>query len=426
MTGLLITIFIIGYLAIAGEHFLHINKAATSLVTGVLCWVVYIISSTDKHLVTEQLAENLGELSGILFFLLGAMTIVELIDVHNGFEIITSRITQTNKRKLLWIISLITFFLSPALDNLTTTIVMISFIRKLIKDPKDRLLFAGMVVIASNAGGAWSPIGDVTTTMLWIGGQITATNIIIKLLLPSMVCMIVPLILLSLSLKGTAERPESDGNQKYLPVSSRSQHAVFFAGLLVLILVPVFKTITHLPPYMGILCGLGLLWIFTEIMHGRKNGEEKHFLSVAYALRKVDSPSILFFLGILMSIGALQITGVLTNMANWMNSHIANNNIIVISFGLLSSIIDNVPLVAASQGMYSMEQFPTDHYFWEFLAYCTGTGGSILIIGSAAGIAAMGMEKISFFWYLKKFSLLALAGYISGAAVYIVQEIILN
>lgn len=424
MIVLLIAIFILGYLAIAAEHFLHINKAATALVTGVFCWVVYIVSTPDKHLVTEQLAENLGELSGILFFLLGAMTIVELIDVHNGFEIITSRITQTNKRKLLWIISFITFFLSPVLDNLTTTIVMISFIRKLVNDPKDRLLFAGMVVIASNAGGAWSPIGDVTTTMLWIGGQITATNIMKGLLLPSMVCMLVPLILLSFSVKGATQRPESDNNPKNHPVSSRSRHAVFFAGLFVLILVPVFKTVTHLPPYMGILCGLGLLWIFTEILHGGKNGEDKHFLSVAYALRKVDSPSILFFLGILMSIGALQITGILTSMATWMNGHITNTNIIVISFGLLSSIIDNVPLVAASQGMYSLAQYPTDHYFWEFLAYCTGTGGSVLIIGSAAGIAAMGMERISFVWYLKKFSLLALAGYITGALVFMLQEMI--
>lgn len=426
MIAVLITIFTIGYLAIAAEHLIHINKAATALVTGVFCWVVYILSAPDIHLVTEQLAENLGELSGILFFLLGAMTIVELIDVHNGFEIITSRITQTNKRKLLWIISVITFFLSPVLDNLTTTIVMISFIRKLIKDPKDRLLFAGMVVIASNAGGAWSPIGDVTTTMLWIGGQITATNIIIKLLLPSLVCMIVPLVLLSRTLKGNTERPQAGNIHANVPISSKSQHAVFFAGLFVLIMVPVFKTVTHLPPYMGILCGLGLLWIFTEVIHGRKSGEEKNFLSVAHALRKIDTPSILFFLGILISIGALQVTGILSNMASWMSGHIANNNVIAVSLGLLSSIIDNVPLVAAAQGMYSLEQFPTDHYFWEFLAYCTGTGGSILIIGSAAGIAAMGMERISFLWYLKKFSLLALTGYISGVIIFIVQESILG
>lgn len=422
MITLLIIIFVLGYAGIASEHMIKINKAATALITGVLCWVIYIISSQDKHIVSEQLTAHLGELSGILFFLLGAMTIVELIDVHNGFEIITKRIKQTNKRKLLWIISFITFFLSPILDNLTTTIVMISLIRKLIKDPNERLSFACMVVIASNAGGAWSPIGDVTTTMLWIGGQITAANIVLQLILPSLVCVVVPLIILTYKLKGNVERPavEVDDNSK--KVSEQTQNIVFFSGISILILVPVFKTVTHLPPYMGILFGLGILWIITEIIHGDKDGEDKHFLSVAYALRKIDTPSILFFLGILISIAALQVTGVLTNVAEWMDNHLKNVNVIVITLGLLSSIVDNVPLVAASQGMYSLDQFPTDHFFWEFLAYCTGTGGSILIIGSAAGVAAMGMEKIDFFWYLKRFSFLALAGYLAGAAAYILQH----
>lgn len=422
MIALIIGIFIIGYLAIASEHFIRVNKAASALVTGVLCWVVYILSVPEKHIVSEQLTEHLGELSGILFFLMGAMTIVELIDAHNGFEIITKRINQRSKRKLLWIISFITFFLSPALDNLTTTIVMISLIRKLLDDPKDRLLFAGMIVISSNAGGAWSPIGDVTTTMLWIGGQITAANIVLKLILPSLACMVVPLMILSIRLKGNAERPKVENDQNGVAIPSRTQHIIFFSGVIILILVPVFKTVTHLPPYMGILIGLGILWIITELMHGGKDTEDKHFLSVAYALRKIDSPSILFFLGILMSIAALQVTGILTEVAGWMDNHLANINTIVISFGLLSSIIDNVPLVAASQGMYDLTQYPTDHFFWQFLAYCTGTGGSILIIGSAAGVAAMGMEKISFFWYLKRFSLLALLGYFAGAAIYLVQE----
>ena len=422
MIALIIAIFVAGYLAIATEHFINVNKAASALVTGVLCWVVYILSVPDKDIVSEQLTEHLGELSGILFFLMGAMTIVELIDAYNGFEIITKRINQRSKRKLLWIISFITFFLSPMLDNLTTTIVMISLIRKLLDDPKDRLLFAGMIVLASNAGGAWSPIGDVTTTMLWIGGQITAANIILKLILPSLACVIVPLWVLSFRLKGNVQRPDTANDQNGLAVSSRIQHIIFFSGVIILILVPVFKTLTHLPPYMGILIGLGILWIITEIMHGKKDSEDKHFLSVAYALRKIDSPSILFFLGILMSIAALEATGVLTSLAGWMDNHIPNTNIIVISFGLLSSIIDNVPLVAASQGMYDLTQYPTDHYFWEFIAYCTGTGGSILIIGSAAGVAAMGMEKISFFWYLKRFSFLALLGYFAGAGIYLLQE----
>jgi Na+/H+ antiporter NhaD/arsenite permease-like protein len=424
MTILLIAIFIIGYAGIATEHLIRINKAATALVTGVLCWVIYIVSASDKHLVTEQLTAHLGELSGILFFLMGAMTIVELIDVHNGFDIITKRITQTNKRRLLWIVSFITFFLSPVLDNLTTTIVMVSLIRKLIKDPKERLSYVSMVVIASNAGGAWSPIGDVTTTMLWIGGQITAVNIVLQLILPSLVCMLVPLIMLSFQLKGHVERPAPETSDNNKLVSERTQNIVFFSGVTILLLVPVFKTLTHLPPYMGILIGLGILWIITEIIHGDKDGEDKHFLSVTYALRKIDTPSILFFLGILISIAALQVTGILTDVSGFMDNHLKNTNVIVLSFGLLSSIIDNVPLVAASQGMYSLDQFPTDHYFWEFLAFCTGTGGSILIIGSAAGVAAMGMERIDFFWYLKKFSLLALAGYFAGAGVFILQHYI--
>lgn len=422
MTGLIIAIFIIGYIAIASEHFLKVNKAATALVTGVLCWVVYIVAAPNKEVVTEHLTAHLGELSGILFFLMGAMTIVELIDIHDGFDVITKRITQGNKRKLLWIISFITFFLSPVLDNLTTTIVMVSLIRKLLKAPKERIQFCGMVIIAANAGGAWSPIGDVTTTMLWIGGQITAANIVMQLLIPSLVCMLLPLIILSFQLKGVAERPEPEENNNGHLVPEHTKHIILFSGIIILLLVPVFKTFTHLPPYMGILIGLGVLWIITEVMHSNKDGEEKHVLSVAHALRKIDTPSILFFLGILISIAALQVTGILTGAAEWMDGHFKNVNVIVLAFGLLSSIIDNVPLVAASQGMYSLDKFPTDHYFWEMLAYCTGTGGSVLIIGSAAGIAAMGMEKISFFWYLRKFSWLALIGYFAGTGVFILQH----
>jgi Na+/H+ antiporter NhaD/arsenite permease-like protein len=422
MTTLIIIIFVLGYIAIATEHSIKINKAASALVTGVLCWTVYILVSPDKDLVSEELTQHLGELSGILFFLLGAMTIVELIDAHDGFDIITARISQTDKRKLLWIIAFITFFLSAILDNLTTTIVIISLLRKLIKDDKDRLFFAGIVVVAANAGGAWSPIGDVTTTMLWIGGQITAANIIIKLILPSLICLIVPLIYLSFKLKGKIERPAIVTKPINQTLSQTQQSIVFFSGVLILVLVPVFKTITHLPPYMGILIGLGILWIITEIIHGKKDEEDKHNLSVVHALRKIDTPSILFFLGILVSIAALQSIGILTSLAQWLTATLHNDNIIVISIGLLSSIIDNVPLVAAAQGMYDLSQFPSDHYFWEFLAYCTGTGGSALIIGSAAGVAAMGMEKISFFWYLKKISILALLGYFAGALTYILQH----
>ena len=422
MTGLIISIFILGYIAIAFEHVIKINKAATALVTGVLCWTVYILLSPEKNIVSEELTHHLGELSGILFFLLGAMTIVELIDAHDGFDIITTRISQTNTKKLLWIIAFITFFLSAILDNLTTTIVVISFLRKLIRNEKDRLFFAGIVVVAANAGGAWSPIGDVTTTMLWIGGQITASNIIIKLILPSLVCLIVPLVCLSFKLRGNVERPVLEASSVNQALSHKHQSIVFFSGIIILMLVPVFKTVTHLPPFMGILIGLGIIWIITEIIHGRKDEEDKHIFSVVHALRKIDSPSILFFLGILVSISALQSTGILTYLAQWLTTSLKNDSTIVISMGLLSSIVDNVPLIAAAQGMFDLNQYPTDHYFWEFLAYCTGTGGSVLIIGSAAGVAAMGMEKITFFWYLKKISLLALLGYFAGAITYMLQH----
>ena len=330
-----------------------------------------------------------------------------------------------SKRRLLWIVSLLTFFLSPVLDNLTTTIVMVSLLQKLMDDGEDRLYFVGMIVIAANAGGAWSPIGDVTTTMLWLGGQITAGNIIVKLLLPSIICLVVPLLLLSIKMKGKIERQQTGSSlnsASATPVSNRHQWIIFLSGFLVLISVPVFKTLTHLPPYMGILIGLGIVWIITEVIGGDIEESDRYKLSPAYALRKIDAPSILFFLGILLSIGVLQATGILSGAASWLETTIANDNIIVLSIGLLSAIVDNVPLVAASQGMYSLEQYPTDHYFWTFMAYCTGTGGSALIIGSAAGVAAMGIAKVNFFWYLKRMSWLALAGYFGGAVVYILQE----
>jgi len=426
MSELIITIFALGYIGIALEHKIKLNKAASALITGVLCWVVYIVYMPDKDLINEQLTGHLGELSGILFFLLSAMTIVELIDSHDGFNIITDRITQTNKKSLIWIVGFITFFLSAILDNLTSTIVMISLLRKLIKDDKDRLFFVGIVVIAANAGGAWSPIGDVTTTMLWIGGQITAFKIIAKLILPSLVCLVVPLTFISFRLSGKVERTENINSSQRTSIPEKEQKIVLFSGISVLILVPIFKALTNLPPYMGILFGLGILWIITEVLHRSKDEENKHNLSVVHALRKIDTSTILFFLGILIAISALQSTGILTNLARFMAAKIGNESIIVISIGLVSSIIDNVPLVAAAQGMYDLTQYPPDHYFWEFLAYCTGTGGSALIIGSAAGVAAMGIEKINFFWYLKKISWLALIGFFSGAIIYILQDMIIH
>jgi len=421
MVLLIVATFIIGYIAIAFEHSLKINKAASALIAGVICWTFYIVFTPNKDLVVENLLFHLGDLSQILFFLLGAMTIVELIDAHDGFEIITKRITTKNKKKLLWIIGLLAFILSAVLDNLTTAIVMISLVRKLIADKKDRLMFAGAIVIAANAGGAWSPIGDVTTTMLWIGGQITANNIVIKLVLPSLVCMTIPLTVMQYFLKGQVQKPTETFDDSEMP-NERHRNIVFFSGIAIFLLVPVFKTVTHLPPFMGILLGLGILWIIVEILHSDKDEADRKNYTVAYALRKIDSSSILFFLGILLAIAALESTDQLHNMAQVMNEKIGNMNLIVFTIGLVSSIVDNVPLVAASMGMYSLQQYPTDHYFWEFLAYCTGTGGSILIIGSAAGVAIMGIEKIDFIWYLKRISWLALIGYFAGACVYILQE----
>ena len=415
----IILTFIVGYLAITLEHTIRINKAATALVTGVICWTIYILFQSDKHLVSEQLIEHLGEVSGILFFLLGAMTIVELIDAHDGFQIITDKIKTRSAIKLLWIVSFITFFLSAILDNLTTTIVIVSMLRKLIVDKEQRLFFIGMTVIAANAGGAWSPLGDVTTTMLWIDGQITALNIIKELFIPSLFCLLVPLILISFRMKGTVQSNQEIRSENLKSVFHRN--FVFFLGVGILIFVPVFKTITHLPPFMAILFGLGLMWIITEILHSSTDTADKDVLTVVYALRKIDTPSILFFLGILISISALQVTGQLSQLATWLSDTIRNDTAIVTAIGLLSAIVDNVPLVAASQGMYSLDQYPTDHFFWEFLAYATGTGGSALIIGSAAGVAAMGMEKVNFFWYLKRITWLALVGYFAGILIYLLQ-----
>jgi Na+/H+ antiporter NhaD/arsenite permease-like protein len=408
---------VLGYIAIAFEHSIRINKAASALVSAVVCWTFYIMLSDNKEAVTHHLSEHLGEISGILFFLLGAMTIVELIDVHDGFKIITDRIQTQNPVKLLWLVAIITFFLSAILDNLTTTIVMVSMLRKIIGDQQMRLFFAGMVVIAANAGGAWSPMGDVTTTMLWIGGQITALNIMLKVFLPAVICLLVPVLIISRQLKGKIEPPASE--EVSSDTSHRQRAAVFSIGLGSLLFVPVFKTITHLPPFMAILLGLGIMWILTELIHRGKNDQDKDFYSVAHALRKIDTPSILFFLGILVSISALESTGILGGLANWLSHSVGNDSVIVTLIGLLSAVVDNVPLVAAAQGMYSLEQYPADHYFWEFLAYATGTGGSVLIIGSAAGVAAMGMEKIDFFWYLKRISWLALVGYFAGCATFL-------
>lgn len=433
MTSILIIVFVLGYLAIAFEHNIKVNKSAPALIVGVLCWTIYIMMSDRPHHVIEhQLHEYIGEISGVLFFLLGAMTIVELIDAHEGFEVITKRITAKKQTTLLWIICLLTFFLSAALDNLATTIVMISILRKLIKSHKKRIFFVSMVVISANAGGAWSPIGDVTTTMLWIGGQVTASKIVSSLILPSFVCLIVPLAIASFFMKGEVRSPKESEEKKttriiMVPadlkqISRAEKLTVFFLGIGVLVMVPIFKSVTHLPPFMGILLGLGILWLVTEILHKSKNDEDKDPVSVIGVLRKVDVPSVLFFFGILVAISSLQATGLLKDLALFMDERFGNLYSIGISLGLLSAIVDNVPLVAASMGMYELTQFPPDHLMWQFIAYCAGTGGSALIIGSAAGVAAMGMEKIAFGWYVRKISWLAIIGYFAGAGVFILQN----
>jgi len=417
---MVILLFIVGYLAIAFEHPLQLNKAASALITGVLCWTIYFVQHHSSHEASEALLHHTGEIASILFFLLGAMTIVELIDSHNGFDIITQKIKTHNTQKLLLIITTITFFLSALLDNLTTAIVMTSLCTKLLSNKEDRLWFAGMIVIAANAGGAWSPLGDVTTTMLWIGGQITATNIIKTLILPSLFACTVPALIVALRFRGKsfiAPRVE-ETSQK----DKRDGRIILFSGIGFLIFVPLFKTVTHLPPFMGMLLALGLMWVITTLLHRKKEAEYAEKLTVARALQKIDTPSILFFLGILLAVSALEAFGILKNGANALTQSLGNDYLIGTSLGLLSALVDNVPLVAAAQGMFDLTTYPTDHQFWEFLALTTGTGGSAIIIGSAAGVAVMGIEHIDFMWYLKKIGWLALLGFGSGIAIFLLQQ----
>jgi len=445
MVVTLITIFIIGYACIALEHPLRINKTATALLLGGLLWAVFNMFNMStagvidgyggleayRHFVSENLIENLGETAEIVFFLLGAMTIVTLIEDYQGFRVITDRITTTDKKKLLWTLSILTFFLSALLDNMTTAIVMVALLRKLIADQKERWLYAGMVILAANAGGAWSPIGDVTTIMLWIGGQVTTVNIIVKTIVASLVCMVVPVLILGRTLKGEIVRPADE--QAGIEVPSHLRKLVLIMGVGALIFVPIFKTITHLPPYLGMLMGLAVLWVTTEII-SRKYEKEGHKLPTAVStLEHVDVPTILFFLGILMAVSCLKVAGILGSLAGGLNSAFGTEApgffFIDLIIGVLSSVVDNVPLVAAAMGMYPITgaevDFAVNHPFWEFLAYCAGTGGSLLIIGSAAGVAVMGMEKIDFIWYLKKITLLAFAGYIVGALVFILMDVTL-
>ena len=422
MNTLLIAVFVMTYAAIAFEHPIKINKSATALIGAGLLWTIYAISGPEAKVVETAMGESLMSTAQIVFFLIGAMTIVEVVAAHNGFEVITSRIRTTQLSSLMWLVGFVTFFLSAILDNLTTTIVMVSLMKKLLDKREDRLFFAGMIVIAANAGGAWTPIGDVTTTMLWIGGQVTTVEIMKGLFIPSMINLLMPLSATAYMLRGRlVEAPPREVNAGQIETTAFERQLMFFMGLGILVAVPAFKTITHLPPFLGILFGLGLLWLVGDLMHREKSDQDKERFTLVSALTRIDMSSILFFVGILLAVASLEHAHILTSVAQWLNDVVGRLDVIVILIGLVSAVVDNVPLVAASMGMYSLAEYPTDSFLWEFMAYCAGTGGSILIIGSAAGVAAMGLEKIDFLWYMKKISLLALLGYFGGAFFYIFQ-----
>lgn len=422
MNTLLILIFVLTYAAIAFEHPLQINKSATALIGAGLLWTVYALAGPEAKVVDAAISDSLMSTAQIVFFLMGAMTIVEVVDAHDGFEVITARIQTKKLSSLMWLVGFVTFFLSSILDNLTTTIVMVSLMKKLLEKREDRLFFAGMIVIAANAGGAWTPIGDVTTTMLWIGGQVTTVEIMKGLFIPSMINLLVPLAATAWILRGRlVEAPLREVNQGQIETTAFERQLMFFLGLGILVAVPAFKTITHLPPFLGILFGLGALWLVGDLVHRHKPDEEKEHLTLVSALTRIDMSSILFFVGILLAVASLEHAHILTAVAQWLNDVVGRLDVIVMLIGLVSAVVDNVPLVAASMGMYSLAQYPADSFLWEFMAYCAGTGGSILIIGSAAGVAAMGLEKIDFLWYAKKISLLALMGYLGGAFFYILE-----
>jgi Na+/H+ antiporter NhaD/arsenite permease-like protein len=458
---LMIIAFIAGYTAIALEHNLKINKAAIALITGMVLWTLYAIGGVDilssglssswndyvalnpgKNSASDminfithiEILEHLMDIASILFFLIGAMTIVEIIDRHQGLKILTDKITTRNKIKLLWIICLLTFILSALLDNLTTTIVMIAVIRKLMTDKTNRWIFTSMVIISANAGGAWSPVGDVTTIMLWIGGQVTTMPLIKEILLPSFVTMLIPLIIMSRKFKKVSVLRPYSTDMEPMEFSYKERVIILVSGLSCLIFVPIFKTLTHLPPYVGMLLALGVLWIITDIVHKKKDIEVKRHYDAARIIRKIDTPTILYFFGILTAVAALQSAGQLAIISDFLDTHLGNVYFIDLAIGLMSSTIDNSALVAGTMGMYPLEaanatgyaaNFIQDGSFWAFLAYCAGTGGSILIIGSAAGVAAMGLEKINFVWYMKNFSRMAITGYFGGALTFYLMRLLM-
>lgn len=473
MMTLMLLIFLVGYAMIALEHPLKMNKAGTALLLGSVLWVIYAFAApglipeasgeTFKAFLTQnpelgqlpyaeqclqfvtsyQIPHSLGEICSTLIFLIGAMTIVELIDAHGGFDFITRFVTAREKRRLLSMVALVTFFMSAVLDNLTTTIVMVMLIRKLVDDTHDRLIFGSMIVIAANSGGAWSPIGDVTTIMLWVQGNITTGATIPNLILPSLVSALLPLLILGRGLRGEVTPPApsaiQDADDLTRQLSDREKLSILILGVVCLLAVPIFKTITHLPPFMGILLGVGVLWLYTEMMYAHLHVPEEKKLRLSKVVHRIDGSTLLFFLGILLAVDVLRYGGLLSTFALWLDQSVGDVYVVDLIIGTLSAVVDNVPLVAGAIGMYPiadeamiasaadpayLANFAQDGVFWQFLAYCAGVGGSMLIIGSAAGVVVMGLERISFGWYLKHVSLAAALGYLAGALVYIIQRLL--
>lgn len=433
LTLAIVAVFVFGYACIALESVIKVNKAAIALLMFIFCWTLFMIAPGNylslepgEDLIrkaTEIIENHLGETASTLFFLMGAMTIVELVDQNGGFDFVRTSLSTTSKRKLLWRIVFMTFFLSAILDNLTTSIVMIMVLNKLVGERADRMIYASLVVIAANSGGAFSPIGDVTTIMLWNAGTVTSTGVLTEIFVPSLISMVIPAFIMQFSLKGKLVMPEKEVETEEQELTSRERKTVFFMGVGGLIFVPIFKGITGLPPFMGILLVLGLLWLVTEFFYGRRKGEKKKFKKrVTRVLSHIDMGTILFFLGILMAVSCLQEIGVLTVTGQWLNT-VSNGNHYVVTgaIGVISSIVDNVPLVAGCMGMYEIApvgDFAVDGIFWQLLAYCAGVGGSMLIIGSAAGVVVMGLERITFGWYLKKVTWIAFVGYLAGIICY--------
>ena len=445
MTLAIVVVFIMGYLCIALESLTKVNKAPVALLMCVACWTLFMVNPSEFVLpgmpeltgnaagilahVGESLREHLGETAETLFFLMGAMTIVEVVDTNGGFNFVRDSIQTHSKRGLLWRIAFMTFFLSAILDNLTTSIVMIMVLRKLVADKQDRMVYAALVIIAANSGGAFSPIGDVTTIMLWIAGSITTVGVITEILVPSLVSMLVPAFIMQYMLKGKLPAMAASAEDSTLAFTRVQRRIIFFLGVGGLMFVPIFRYLTDLPPYMGILLVLGVLWTATEIFHRRMHlGEDSMSARVIALLRKIDMGTILFFLGILMAVGCLAEIGVLTAMGRGLDSVSGGNHYLVTGIiGVLSSIVDNVPLVAGCMGMYPIAptgDMAVDGIFWQLLAYCAGVGGSMLIIGSAAGVVVMGLEKITFGWYMKRITWVAFVGYIAGILTYWVERML--